>query len=218
MDSKIIKQAHQAWCNAQNQRIDFDFAQSKLFKIKKTEGFTGMKGDTIYIAFQGTADFFDGLSDINILTSTPFLISQPNVKVHSGFLKQFLTIEDFIIQTAMFNKNIVLSGQSLGGSLAEIAAIYIKRFNPNINIKVVTWAKPKCFNKTGVKYYNSLKIETMSYQYRNDMIPKLPPFYSYTTEPIVYGEPLKWYEKLLIGGNPFLHTLKNYINKFQEII
>jgi len=88
------------------------------------------------------------------------LKSYDNIKVHNGFLNQYLVIKNKLfdnIDNIIKNNNIgeiSLSGHSSGGAIANIASIdFCKKYN-DIPIKCVTFGSPKVGNQNFVDEYN----------------------------------------------------------------
>jgi len=239
MDKYDIYNAHKAWVIAQTEIKTEDFAQRMIFSLDIVQGFYGIKDNTMFIAFQGSADYRDVLSDLDA-----FMVSLDGAKVHFGFYKQYKRIESYIdnlvnpnidkpVSTDQTNLNssfesdkksaqrVIFSGQSLGGAIAIIASYIIKKKYPKLEISTVTFGTPKVGNQEFVNAFKRKNIEIKQYIYKDDIIPRLPfkiVGYRETSEPIYFGE-YKWYEKILhiitqFTGNPFNHGWKNYKDEF----
>jgi hypothetical protein len=210
LNIEIERLAHKAWVNAQMAITTADFYDACVFSIKDTQGFIGVNGDILFIAFQGSADIKDVLSDINIrYTEIGY-----GMKVHTGFYKQYKDIEKVIeIKASSFSK-IVFSGQSLGGALAILSSHFMEERFPMKDIACVTFASPKVGNKTFNDHY---LVEIKQYQYKEDIVCLLPPSifgYRHTSKAQKFGKYKIW-EYLLfpitkLFGNPLDHTPANY--------
>lgn len=135
------------------------------------------KDDKIIIVFRGSSTISDWKTDLNIkLRSTEIYGDNKKIKVHSGFLNQYLNLRNKIHQVILNNNNkypIYITGHSLGGALAQLCALDLK-LNFNINLTVVTVGSPRVGNDKFVKKYNELI--KLSYRLKNygDPITYLP--------------------------------------------
>ncbi|OEY86712.1 hypothetical protein BIY23_02530 [Wolbachia pipientis] len=165
------------------------------------------KDKEITIIFRGTQDRHDFAADADMrytsLTTIPGCVGN----VHSGFHRQFTSIEVELIQRLMFHvKNeekrerlrdytrkvklslkdfkINLVGHSLGGAIAQIAALHLNKQYGLQDLHVVTFGSPKVFDNEAAEVYNAvLKENSYRLVYECDIIPTFPPntyFCNYT--------------------------------------
>ena len=99
------------------QRWGFDTAN--FFSENTTQGFVASTGDLVFLSFRGTKEIRDWLVDIDIRS-----IDRPYGTVHRGFFEAFTDartkMESLIGDLA--GRKLVITGHSLGGALATIAA------------------------------------------------------------------------------------------------
>ena len=149
--------------------------------------------DCLVIAFRGTSEFRDVLSDINAIRTTMTIANTDNKPwVHWGFYNQFLDIykeldkeieQYYAIQSIKNDDNtktIIFCGHSLGAGLASIASVYYGLKYPNYKIHCVTMGSPRVGSTRFNKLYN--KIVDASYRFvnENDVVTMIPSRLRYT--------------------------------------
>lgn len=84
-----------------------------------TQCFVASSADVVLVSFRGTESVGDWLADLRILS-----VDQPYGTVHRGFLAAFRLVAERLdgILDRLGNRPIVITGHSLGGALAVIAA------------------------------------------------------------------------------------------------
>jgi predicted lipase len=178
---------------------------------------------SIDICFKGTTNIVNMYSNMQI-----FLTNYNNIKVHNGFLNQYL-----IVKNELFNnidniiknnniKHISLSGHSSGGAIANIASIDFCKKYDNIKINCVTFGSPKVGNQNFVTEYNKYVKNSYRIVNKNDIIEHLPLpiLYKHIHEPIYLEENKKFkiHEIFLNIYKYFKHNhhiatyIKNLIN------
>lgn len=127
------------------------------------------------ISFSGTQNVRHIINyDLNFLPKKVY----PKGRAHSGFVKRsselLEKIEDFI----EVNDNFILTGHSLGGSVAVLCANELINRDKNI-VGVYTFGAPRVGNKKFREYYveQNLWKKTTNFRTTNDFITKLPFFY-----------------------------------------
>ena len=158
--------------------------------------------NTLLLTFIGSNSKDDWLADIDFFP-IPLYVDESKTqdclknhvhdkfKVHRGIHTQFIALWEILEkkiqiffeekQVKDFQKaSIVISGHSLGGGLAIIAAIYVHRLIKQNNfrqchIKVVTIGAPRVVNDALAMWYNShLAKNTFRIVNHYDTIPNLP--------------------------------------------
>lgn len=152
-----------------------------------------IKGRELTIAYRGTKNIYDIMHDLNISKrSVPN--SELKGKVHAGFYSSFrdslYSVQKILIEKGVLTKyskvnpatanpntdhNINITGFSLGGTVAQVAALYFHNLGVK-NISVATFGSPRVFDKTLCKEYNDA-LGMKSIRVKNpsaDPVPHLP--------------------------------------------
>ncbi|MHA2276927.1 MAG: lipase family protein [Candidatus Kariarchaeaceae archaeon] len=155
-----------------------------------TQGFICKDESRLIIAFRGTTSLRDAWTDVQISKKIfprlgffrrVFSIrSILKAKAHEGFFRSYLSIREELMelvnsQLKEKEYDIYLTGHSLGGSLATIAALDFAR-ETKMNITNYTFGAPKVGNKRFVKYYNKKVKDTYRVVNDEDPIPSIPGF------------------------------------------
>jgi len=138
---------------------------------------------SIIIAFRGTADIRNWLTDADCVRATLVESAEFGVcKVHAGFLAAYESIISPL--TAHLRKNAALcrdaatplhvTGHSLGGALALLAALELKRQGFNV-AQVYTFGQPRVGNAAFKRLYEkALGDRTFRVVYEEDIVPRVP--------------------------------------------
>lgn len=133
---------------------------------------------TLYIAFAGTHDVNDEVSDVEFLQVYPQLESNEVIKFHEGFYIQFTALKINItlaVQSFMAcgGTNICLIGHSSGGCVASITAYYLKQILQINNIKVMTFGSPYFTNFAGASWFE-INCAYTRVEIDKDPVPSIP--------------------------------------------
>ncbi|MGI2112686.1 lipase family protein [Shewanella frigidimarina] len=139
-----------------------------FFGMGRNEGM--FKGEAV-LAFRGTAGMCDALTDLHCgVTSGP-----NNQLVHSGFNRTFNSMKPQIatLLEKLGNKPIHCVGHSLGGALANLAAIWIRK-TFKIPVKLYTFGSPRVgFAPYAIQAETSLSAIYRAV-HRSDPVPMVP--------------------------------------------
>ncbi|WP_339046912.1 lipase family protein [Candidatus Mesenet endosymbiont of Phosphuga atrata] len=149
-------------------------------------GFVFTKDREITIAYRGTQGFDDIMTDINAwLTILEFL--SEGGRVHYGFYNSFKDSRKCladIIKTYSDEQKLeikdfkfYLTGHSMGGAIAKIAALFLSKVIGAQDLHVATFADPRVFDLTASEIYNkALPNRTVRVtQHRCDPVPAVAP-------------------------------------------
>ena len=143
----------------------------RFFEVDDTECFISSSPAAVLIAFRGTQEVRDWLADFNALSST-----RPYGVVHRGFYHQFLAVQAQLEQVlSQFpNRPILLTGHSLGGAVATIAAA---EWHNKYNIRAIyTYGQPAVGRGDFVPFMNnSYGTKFFRFVNNNDIVPQVPP-------------------------------------------
>jgi predicted esterase YcpF (UPF0227 family) len=134
---------------------------------------------TLVLSFRGTSNFNEALSDANFFNKS-VTIGGLNLNVHSGFYNIFQHMESQIhnlIEKFMAGgnvKKILITGHSLGGAIASIAAPYVRQIS-DVPINLITFEAPRVYDKDSSarvkKYLGSNNIIRVADE--NDVVTKV---------------------------------------------
>jgi|SaaInlV_165m_DNA_3_1040750.scaffolds.fasta_scaffold07371_4 triacylglycerol lipase len=208
------------------------------------EVYTVIYKDNLIIVFRGTESLTDVQSDLNICKNELQIKNTTKVpKVHTGFLKQLLSVDESLkkiikdFKTKYPDGNLITCGHSLGGGIASIAAL---KYTSNLEIPTycITFGSPRVGNSDFCKEFNNKILSSIRIVNDDDPIPLVPLPCTYT-----HVDGIKWLcdEKVLTKSqqcckwlrfirNFFLscstcclvsafedHTMDNYIDDLEHI-
>jgi len=178
-NSRVNSSFNCYWCRMEGVNNNFRFVASWNNPTSKIFGFTGIKGNTIYVAWRGTV-----LTDIDNWAKN-FQLNQVNyppasgAKVHSGFFSNYNSARDQSLAAVTKAVSlcpgckITVTGHSLGGALATFSALDIARGISN-NIFLLTLSGPRVGNGAFADYVQ----RTISHRWRivnkADLVPHVP--------------------------------------------
>jgi triacylglycerol lipase len=139
-----------------------------FFGIGRSEG--NFKNEAV-IVFRGTASMADSLTDLHCGVTC----SSNNKTVHAGFNKTFESIKSqlAILLDQLGNRPVHCVGHSLGGAIANLAAVWI-RSNYKIPVKLYTFGSPRVgFNAYAMQTETSLHGIYRAV-HRSDPVPMVP--------------------------------------------
>lgn len=146
---------------------------------------------TVYLAFRGTYSKNDAKIDGNISKAECAFLGKKCV--HKGFLKRYLELQRgmkdllnekinlYRKQTGKDIKKIVVTGHSLGGALATLAALELQQNDKTTPVKLITFCSPRVLSFEAYDYVikNNILRQTGENSavriYRHgDVIPSMP--------------------------------------------
>jgi len=103
------------------------------------------------------------------------------VKVHSGFLKAFRTVQHEIFSCVMSHfatypevRKLVSTGHSLGGALACVCGVFLATAVPDSVVQIATFGCPRVGNPAFKRYAEGKVSSCWRFVKRKDPIPKTP--------------------------------------------
>jgi hypothetical protein len=167
--------------------------EARLLSVGNTQAFVGTNNDHIVVAFRGTESptTIDGLKDW-LLTDAANLLIQPQgdlgtdfaaagvaARWHDGFIKALASIWDPLLEAVESERKkndrpIWITGHSLGGALALLAAWRFKRKFVPIH-QIYTFGAPMVGNaETAEAIDREMPDRIFRYVNNEDPVPKLP--------------------------------------------
>lgn len=132
--------------------------------------------NNIYIAFRGTMDKDDMITDIDYKQIN--IRNKNDIKVHHGFYHKFsLFKKDILNEIKKYNNinNIIITGHSLGSAVATLCAYELSKNKDNYNIYTYLFASPRVGDTEFCNDYNKNVPNTYRIVNISDIIPTLPP-------------------------------------------
>jgi hypothetical protein len=150
-----------------------------------TQCFLAASSDAVVISFRGTENLGDWLANLNLIGT-----NQPYGRVHRGFLGAFNVVGQKLRAELQNHpgKKVLLTGHSLGGALALIAAAEWSSTVPAISW-VHTCGQP-AVGKKNFRVFLTSRYEGRYYRFVNDrdIVPMVPPTYRHAGELIHFSE------------------------------
>lgn len=144
------------------------------FNESSVQGFWCVEKDVALLAFRGSQNIADWIRNIRVM---PWLHKWG--LVHKGFLDGVNDVESYLQQFAAAAKQVKyvwVTGHSLGGAMAVIAAAWLK-IN-GIAATVYTFGQPTlAFNDFAQRFAMELPGKYVRFVNQNDIVPQIPPFY-----------------------------------------
>lgn len=129
----------------------------------------------LLVTFRGSESVRDWLVNMCAM-----MVYYDECMIHAGFLASWCSVDlqvidaiDKIMNRTGMN-DIVVAGHSLGGAMASLCALDLKRVRPQYNVRLTTFAGPKVGNAAFAKQLVVLKPLTICHF--GDVVPKLPVF------------------------------------------
>jgi hypothetical protein len=156
-------------------RNQFGFDACQFIRADDTECFVAATDDQVLLSFRGTAGTADWIRDLTL-----FSVDSEFGSVHQGFYYGLLQakpqIEDALDAFDAGNKKFVITGHSLGGALAILAAADLDGAFPVTG--VYTYGQP-AVGKRDFRAYMLQRFSSRLFRIVNDddIVPMVPPGY-----------------------------------------
>ncbi|MFD2114851.1 Mbeg1-like protein [Paenibacillus yanchengensis] len=181
-------------------------------------GFIMSSPQATIVAFRGTSSAVDWISDF-IAQQTTFSPVKQAGQTHKGFTDIYLSMReqllDILLQTPL-DRPLFITGHSLGGALATLAALDLSHNSQYQQPIVYTFGAPRVGDPTFARYYNKYIATHWRYQNEFDIVPHLPPlvYQSPNTKKTylyihVKEEVARSFRYGTVSGN---HILESYFN------
>lgn len=174
--------------------------EGKYFDKRNIEGFYGDFEDGLLIIFRGTDSLWGWFTNLMFSKKViPYENSgtNPDIRVHEGFLEDYLCVRDFIheIIKGTDKKKIYVHGHSKGAAITSLCALDIQYNFPDKEIGTFGLGTPRIGNSAFVESFNGRLPDFLNIDHGSDLIPQLPPwFFGYKTHGIKghIGEPRRF--------------------------
>ncbi|XP_010241579.1 PREDICTED: feruloyl esterase A-like isoform X2 [Nelumbo nucifera] len=155
------------------------------------QAFVGVAQDlnAIVIAFRGTQErsIQNWIEDLFWKQLDLKYPGTPDAMVHHGFYSAYhnTTIRPGVLHAVKRAKNffgdldIMVTGHSMGGAMASFCALDLVVNYGTHNVQVMTFGQPRTGNAAFVSYFKKHVPNTIRVTHGHDIVPHLPPYYSY---------------------------------------
>ena len=144
----------------------------------KIQGYVEFQDNTIVVSFRGTVDVNGWISNAKILQRN--YQNCRDCKVHTGFSKHYNSVKLQMLAKvsalshAHPNAKVIVTGHSLGGAKATLAAVDLTKAGYNTDL--ITYGSPRVGNKKFSEYVDkTLKGLNLRVTYKNDIVTVTPP-------------------------------------------
>lgn len=153
--------------------------EAEYFDKRNIEGFCGPFMGKFLVIFRGTDSLWGWIT--NFMLSKKVIPYQetgtnPKIRVHNGFLRDYLIIRDYIHQKMKETdiKEVVFHGHSKGGSIAALAALDVQYNFPDKEIGAFVVGMPRIGNREFKESFESRLPKFTRCDYGSDLIPQIP--------------------------------------------
>jgi len=135
-----------------NDRLNFEYIDAN--PKEDTQLYICKSAGKVVVAFRGTLNARDAMNALDVKLCGVRIddfgkwvmtkdASEINMRIHTGFLKQYLAVRKKLFEALHEHKgdDIIVTGHSLGGALATLAALDLK--SKKYNIHTVTFGAPR---------------------------------------------------------------------------
>jgi V8-like Glu-specific endopeptidase len=144
----------------------------QFIEADDTQCLVASTAQAVLVAFRGTESVGDWLADLNVVSRT-----RPYGVVHQGFLAAFQAIEPQLVEAlnALPSRVLLLTGHSLGGALATIAAA---EWYERLPAKwIMTFGQPAVGKGTFVQFMQPQTASFFRFVNDDDIVARVPPTY-----------------------------------------
>lgn len=155
------------------------------------QAYVGLAEDlnAIVIAFRGTQEnsIQNWMEDLYFKQLDLHYPGVTGAMVHRGFYTAYhnTTLRSHVLQAVMSIQNeidgvkMMVTGHSMGGAMAAFCALDLTVNFGIKDIQAVTFGQPRIGNSIFATYYSALVPQTYRITHDHDMVPHLPPYYSF---------------------------------------
>lgn len=158
------------------------FPQADGTPPSNTQGFWFREGDVAALVFRGTMNVGHWRSNFNVLP--PSEANHPWGRAHPGFLGNFQAVIDTVMhpfaEAAQGADTVWISGHSLGGALAVLAAAWLRIEDKRWNPALLTFGQPMPgLGDFHQRFEDELPGRLTRIINQSDIVPRLPGFGGY---------------------------------------
>ncbi len=226
-DNELIEDKYCSDTDYKLEQHDVGYALTGKNSYNRDAGYVFIKDEEVTIAYHGTRDLNDVKEDLRASLAKLSFLPEDHY-VHSGFYFLFKRSWPSIHKVlqgyandqglAIKDLKINVTGHSMGGALASIAALCLNKTENAEDVHVATFGSPRVFYNGAAKVYNDcLGNKTTRVACQSDPVPCLPHgnagmHYKHVGKPLKLetGKALEYLE-------PHYHKIDTYYNLIQEV-
>lgn len=180
-----------------------------------------LDSDRLYIVFRGSDKSIDWMNNFQLRQQVyPYSDDNTEVKFHQGFMSAYFAVRKDLLKAmdTFTGQHVIVTGHSLGGALAIIAALDIQ-YNlgakRDLSFEVYTFGAPRVGNEAMVESYNRRIPKSYRFVYGWDIVTRIPRTwqgYAHVEEAIQLGSRWTWN---FLSRRFSDHSLDAYINALE---
>lgn len=139
-----------------------------------------LNSDRLYIVFRGSDKPIDWINNFQFRQQIyPYSDDNPDVRFHRGFMMAYFAVRQQLLEAMdkFVGQRVIVTGHSLGGALATIAALDIQYNLGNkrdLSFEVYTFGAPRVGNQAMVESYNGRIANSHRFIYGWDIVTRIP--------------------------------------------
>ncbi len=136
--------------------------------------------DRLYVVFRGSDKSIDWINNFQFRQQIyPYGDGNSEVQFHRGFMMAYFAVRQPLLEAMekFVGQQVIVTGHSLGGALATIAALDIQYNLGNqrdLDFEVYTYGAPRVGNRAMVTSYNGRLPNTNRFIYGWDVVTRVP--------------------------------------------
>jgi predicted lipase len=139
-----------------------------------------LNSDRLYIVFRGSDKSVDWMNNVQFRQQIyPYSDDNTEVKFHQGFMMAYFAVRKDLLEAmdTFTGQHVIVTGHSLGGALATIAALDIQ-YNlgttRDLSFEVYTFGAPRVGNQAMVESYDRRIPNSYRFVYGWDIVTRIP--------------------------------------------
>jgi triacylglycerol lipase len=181
-----------------------------------------VNSDRLYIVFRGSDKSIDWMNNIQFRQQIyPYGDGNSEVQFHRGFMLAYFAVRDRLLQAMdkFEGQRVIVTGHSLGGALATIAALdlqYNLGRDNNLTFVVNTFGAPRVGNSAMTESYNRRLPNSYRFIYGWDIVTRIPRAwqgFDHVDEAVQLGSLLSWQ---VVSRRFSDHAIGNYVTALEE--
>ena len=181
-----------------------------------------LNSDRLYIVFRGSDKSVDWINNFQFRQQVyPYGDGNSEVKFHRGFMSAYFAVRKSLLEAMdkFEGQHVIVTGHSLGGALATIAALDIQ-YNlgskRDLSFEVYTFGAPRVGNRAMVESYNGRIPNSYRFVYGWDIVTRIPRTwqgFDHVDEAIQLGSRWTWQ---VLSRRFSDHSIEGYIADLED--